>query len=182
MTDERAARDEAIEELRADRAHTDGLLDAIDRAAYETTGLGGGDWSPKDLIGHLESWDQHALDSIAAWRAGERSPIGVALESLGTDEVNRREVERKAVVPLEEVLTSAAGTHRALLDALASVSDDWWQGHQQGEDWLQGREQGEERSRGQMLGGVLGGSRGLFRHDPDHWPDLEAFAQEHPAP
>jgi DinB superfamily len=172
MTDERADRAEAIDELRDDRARTDMLLDAIDPTAYETTGLGGGDWSPKDLIGHLETWDQHALDAIAAWQAGERPAIGVALETLGTDEVNRREVERKAALPLEEVRTSAAGTHRALLDALASVSDDWWRSH----------EQGEERSHGQMLGGVLGGSRGYFRHDPDHWPDLEGFAEQHPAP
>jgi hypothetical protein len=172
MTDERADRAEAIDELRDDRARTDALLDAIDPAAYETTGLGGGDWSPKDLIGHLETWDQHALDAIAAWQAGERPAIGVALETLGTDEVNRREVERKAAVPLEEVLTSAAATHRALLEALASVGDDWWGS----------KEHGDERSHGQMLGGILGGSRGFFRHDPDHWPDLEAFAKEHPAP
>jgi DinB superfamily len=172
MTDERADRAEAIDELRDDRARTDALLDTIDPAAYETTGLGGGDWSPKDLIGHLDTWDQHALDAIAAWQAGERPAIGVALETLGTDEVNRREVERKAAVPLEEVLTSAAGTHRALLEALASVGDDWWGA----------KEHSDERSHGQMLGGILGGSRGFFRHDPDHWADLEAFAKEHPAP
>jgi hypothetical protein len=172
VTEERTERADAIEELRSDRARTDALLDAIDPDAFATPGLGGGAWSPKDLVGHLESWDQHALDSVAAWQAGERPPIAVALETLGTDEVNRREVERKAALPLEEVLTSAAGTHRALLESLASVSDAWWHAHEDGED----------RSHGQLIGGVLGGSKGPFRHDPDHWADLEAFAAAHPAP
>jgi hypothetical protein len=32
----------------------------------------GGYWSAKDLVGHLTSWEEHALGALAAWRRGER--------------------------------------------------------------------------------------------------------------
>jgi hypothetical protein len=169
MTDDHADRGLAIDEVRADREQTIALLDAIDRSALETPGLGGGDWSAKDLIGHLESWERHALDAIDAWERGEASPIGIALDTLGTDEVNRREVERKAALPLEDVRSSADRTHRELLDAFASFDDTLWNATTDG-----------DRTRGQQLGGILGGKRGLFRHDPDHWDELRSFAEEHP--
>jgi hypothetical protein len=173
MTDDAADRSQAIAEIREDRAHTVALLDAIDPETLATTGLGGGAWSPKDLIGHLETWEQHALDAIAAWGQGERPPIGVALETLGTDEVNRRAVERKAALPIEEIRTSAAATHRALVGALEAAGEDWWRTPAPDDPTY---------TRGQRIGGVLGGRRGLFRHDPDHWDDLTAFAAAHPAP
>ena len=171
MTDDVADRRQAIEETRADRERTLALLDAIATDAFEATGLGGGEWSPKDLLGHLESWEQHALDAIAAWDRGDRAPIGLALETLGTDEVNRREVERKAGMSAEQIRASSASTHRALLDAMQAATDEWWQ---------TSPDDGE-RTRGQRLGGTLGGELGLFRHDPDHWADLESFAVTHPA-
>jgi len=170
MTDDTADRRQALEELRQDRLRTNELMDAMDAAAYATAGVGGGDWSPKDVIGHLESWEQHALDAIAAWGADERPPIGVALETLGTDEVNRREAARKAALPVEEVLTSAAATHRALLEAIEAVSDEWWHAPADA-----------DRTHGQRIGAILGGELGLFRHDPDHHKDLGAFAADHPA-
>ncbi len=145
----------------------------VDRTALETTGLGGGEWSPKDLIGHLAVWEQHALDAIAAWDRGERPPIADALETLGTDEVNRRAVRAKAALTLETVRSDATRTHAALLDAIESFDE---------ESWSATPEADSGRSRGQHIGSILGGALGLFRHDPDHWADLEAFARDHSAP
>jgi uncharacterized damage-inducible protein DinB len=172
MTDEHADRRRAIEELRADRARTQELLDAIDPDAFETAGLGGGDWSLKDLLGHLASWERHALDAIVAWDRGAQPPIGDALRSFGTDEVNRREVARKADRTAEEVRSEAAATHAELLDAFERADEEWWNAP---------AVDGEAPTHGQRLGGILGGDLGLFRHDPDHWDDLTAFAKEHPA-
>jgi hypothetical protein len=172
MTDDTADRRQAIDEVRADRVRTLASLDAIDVGALATPGLGGGDWSPKDLLGHLESWEQHALDAIDAWSRGERPPVDVVLEALGTDEVNRREVERKAAIPVEQARASAVATHRALVAALEAAIDEWWGTPVLDDDG--------ERTHGQRIGGILGGARGLFRHDPDHWDDLEAFGAAHP--
>jgi hypothetical protein len=167
--DERVpGRQEAVETIRADRERTMDLIDALDPERFVATGLGGGAWSPKDLVGHLESWDQHALDALDAWARQRRPPIAEALEALGTDEVNRREVERKAAMGLAEMRSSAAATHARLLVAFEGLTDTQWE---------QPPRSDADRSMGAHLGGILGGSLGLFRHDPDHWADLEAFAR-----
>jgi hypothetical protein len=170
--DEVPSREEAIELARADRAHTLELIDRIATDALTTAGLGGGAWSPKDLIGHLESWEEHALGALDAWDRAEEPPVGRDLRTIGTDALNRREVDRKAERSLDEVRASARSTHARLLERFAALSDA---------RWAERAYPGDEATVGARLGGVLGGQRGGFRHDPDHWDDLEAFAREHPA-
>src|SRR5262245_33275249 len=119
MADEVPERDDAIRLARDDRARTNELLASIDPSAFETTGLGGGTWSPKDLVGHLETWEENALDALDAWDRGERAPIAAQVQSLGTDEFNRREVDRKASTPGDATRTSAAATHTRMLERFA---------------------------------------------------------------
>ena len=88
-------------------------------------------------------------------------------QSLDTDDLNRREVERKAGRSAAEVSASAIATHDRLLAALEALADTRWSAPE-GE--------GTDRTVGDRLGSILGGSRGFFRHDPDHWDDLAAFA------
>ena len=163
---------DAIAVARADRGHTLELLARISPDALTVTGLGGGEWSPKDLIGHLESWEEHALGSLEAWERSEEPPVGRALRTIGTDELNRREVERKATMSLEDVRASAQATHAGLLERLDALTDV---------RWAERAYDGDDATVGARLGSVLGGQLGGFRHDPDHWDDLEAFALEHPA-
>jgi DinB superfamily len=170
--DEVPTRDDAIRLAREDREHTVELLDGVAPDALTTAGLGGGSWSPKDLIGHLESWEEHALGSLDAWDRGEEPAVGHALRTIGTDELNRREVERKADRTVDEARASAAATHTRLLERLAAVTDD---------RWAEAPVAGDDATVGGRLGSVLGGRLGGFRHDPDHWSDLEAFAADHPA-
>ena len=172
MADDVPGREAAIRLAREDRERTIGLVASIDPSAFETTGLGGGTWSPKDLVGHLETWEESALDALDAWDQGEQAPIGAQLQALGTDEFNRRAVERKASMSADETRASAAATHARMLERFAALSDD---------RWTSAPIEGDDATVGARLGSTLGGEGGLFRHDPDHWPDLEAFAAEHPA-
>jgi hypothetical protein len=172
MADDVPARLDAIRIVRADRERTNALLASIDPAAFETTGLGGGTWSPKDLVGHLETWEEFALGALEAWSRGEPAPIGAQLQTLGTDEVNRREIERKAAMRADETRTSATATHARILERFGALGDDGWSGAPVA---------GDEGTVGGRLGSTLGGELGPFRHDPDHWSDLEAFAAAHPA-
>ena len=165
MTDGVPRRLDAILLVREDRAHTKELLDRLSPDAFVTTGLGGGTWSPKDLVGHLETWEQFALEAIEAIDRGEPAPI--TQQPLDTDERNRQEVERKAGHSAADISASAVITHDRLVVALGELADDRW-------DAPEG--DGSERSVGDRLGSILGGSRGHFRHDPDHWADLESFA------
>ena len=59
MADDVPGKTDAIRLAREDRDRTNALLASIDPAAFETTGLGGGTWSPKDLVGHLETWEEN---------------------------------------------------------------------------------------------------------------------------
>ena len=171
MADDVPGKNDAIRMAREDRDRTDALLASIDPAAFETAGLGGGTWSPKDLVGHLETWEENALEALDAWDRGERAPIGAQLQALGTDEFNRRQVEQKASATADATRTSAAATHARMLERFEAISDERWSSPVPGDGGTVGS----------RLGGTLGGDLGPFRHDPDHWPDLEAFAAEHPA-
>jgi hypothetical protein len=163
-------RDEAIRVVRTDRLRTRELLARLSARALTTTGLGGGDWSPKDLIGHLESWEQHALDALAAWSRGAVAPSDHALRTIGLDPFNLAERERKARWTAARSIDSAAATHRRLVAALRSISDEAW--------WAPPTKR-SRRSLGMHLGGILGGPAGPFRHDAAHHPDLEVFAAAH---
>jgi hypothetical protein len=165
MREELPGRADAIRLVQEDRARTRKLLDQLSAAAFVTSGLGGSTWSPKDLVGHLETWELLALDALDAIRQGEPAPI--TQQSLDTDELNRREIERRAGRSAEEIRASSSATFERMLEAFRVLSD---------EDWSAPEGADAERSLGDRLGSILGGSRGFFRHDPDHWDDLEAFA------
>jgi len=168
MTEDVPGRLDAIRLLREDRAHTTKLLRRLSPDLFVETGLGGGAWSPKDLVGHLETWEQHALDALEAIDRGEPAPI--TQQQLDTDALNLREVERKAGLSAEVIARSAATTHGRLLAGLEALPDERWNAPE---------DVGAERTVGDRLGTILGGSRGHFRHDPDHWDDLETFAGGH---
>ena len=169
MGDETVSRDDAIRMAREDRARTTELLGRLAPDARSEPGLGGGDWSPSDLVGHLESWEEHALSSLDAWQRDEIAPLEKG--PWDTDGLNRSEVERKAGRSADEMWGAAAATHERMLEAFAAIDD---------ERWAAPARSGDERSLGERLGSILGGDLGLFRHDPDHWRDLEAFAEQHP--
>jgi hypothetical protein len=170
MSEHVPGRLDAIHLLGEDRAHTTALLGRLSSDAFVTTGLGGGTWSPKDLVGHLETWEQHALDALDAVGRGEPAPI--TQQPLDTDALNLRAVERKAGRGPEEIAASASATHGRLLAELEVLSDEVWNAPEHA---------GTDRTVGDRLGSILGGSLGLFRHDPDHWDDVEAFAVAHPS-
>jgi hypothetical protein len=163
-------RKEALAIIRADRRSLLKLIDRLPARALSRTGLGGGDWSPKDLIGHLQSWEEHALEALAAWGRGQRAAIDRDLEALGLDGVNAREVKRKEGRRARDAFDQAAATHAALIDAIKAIDDARWDAPV--------RARGK-RTLGQRVGGILGGPEGPFRHDRAHLKEVTAFASAH---
>jgi DinB superfamily len=163
-------RTEAIRILERDRRTTLGLLERLPARAVTTRGLGGGDWSPKDLIGHLESWEQHALDALEAWARGDPAPSDVALRSAGLNALNRAEVERKSRWSVAKSTERATETHSRIVAAIRSLPDD---------RWLAPATRRARRPLGRSIGGILGGPSGPFRHDAAHHPDLREFVAAH---
>ena len=158
----------AVQILHAARAQTLDLIDLLPKAALTRAGIGGGEWSPKDLIGHLASWEEYALDALAAWDRGERAPIDELQFSLSTSRINRHNVERKATLSLARVRHDAERTHAELIAAIEGMSDARWRGPV------------TERGRKPLamrLGGILGGPAGYFRHDETHHSSLLGFVE-----
>ncbi len=67
-------RRQAIDELERDHQAIHRLLDGLpdDQWSLPAT-VGDGDWSVKDLIGHLASWEEIALERVAAVLEGTPS-------------------------------------------------------------------------------------------------------------
>ena len=168
-TAEPLSRREAIRVLEEGRARIEDLLDGLPPRAMTTPGLGGGTWSPKDLIGHLASWEEYALDALAAWERDERAPIDELQFTLSTSRINDQAVQRKASWSLARVRRDAERTHRELLDAIAGMSDARWSAP----TTSRGR-----KPLGARVGAILSGSR-PFDHDRSHLKSLATFVERH---
>lgn len=160
----------AIRVLEGGRARIDELLDRLPRAALGLPGLGGGSWSPKDLLGHLTSWEEFALDALEAWDRGERAPIDELQFTVSTSRINAQNVERKAAWSYARVRREAERTHERLLATIGGLSDARWRAPAT----PRGR-----RPLGARLGAILGGPAGPFRHDEAHLRSLAAFVADH---
>jgi hypothetical protein len=164
------ARDEAIHILSTQRAEVLALIARLPAGAGTEPGLGGGDWSPKDLLGHLESWEEHVLAALEAWSRGKRAPIDAALRGGGLDTVNAREVARKARRPFSAQLTSTIATRERLVMEIRDMTD---------ERWASMPTTRRRESLGYRVGQILAGTDQAFRHDEAHLPDLREFADDH---
>ena len=164
-------RRQAVNTLEEGRAQVERLLDRLPKTAMTKPGVGGGAWSPKDLIGHLASWEEYALDALTAWARDERAPIDELQFALSTSRINDQAVQRKAAWPLTRVIRDAERTHQELLDAIRGMSDARWAGPvtSRGRKALAAR-----------LGAILVGSSGaLFAHDLAHVKSLGMFVEQH---
>lgn len=146
------------------------LIDRIGPGAAIRPGLGGGEWSPKDLLGHLTSWEEYALAAMGAWRDGRTAPIDQALRELGLGGVNRRAVAMKADRSLATILREFDDVHGELVDALGAVPVDVWDAPPTTRS---------RRSLGERVGSILGGPGGLYRHADAHLPSLRGYVDQH---
>jgi DinB superfamily len=144
------------------------LYDALPVRARSTVGVGGGEWSPKDLLGHLESWQEYALEALDAWDEGHGPAIDAVIWSTSTSTLNRDAVARKAARRPADQRRRAQATHERLLGRLEAMSDARW------------RRPGTSRGRtpvGARLGVLLGGPSGPFLHAEAHLRELRAFVE-----
>jgi hypothetical protein len=163
-------RDEAMHILDEGHAAIAGRLRALGPARLDRAGIGGGDWSPKDLAGHLATWNQAALDTIEDALGGRPLRIDAALAREGLDGFNAGEVQRKASLTGPEALAELDRVHRQLVDAIGRLSDEAWTAPL---PHLEPR-----RSLGSKLGSVLGAPGQPFRHPFAHLGDLDGLPPE----
>jgi hypothetical protein len=164
------SRRQALRILEQGHRSVDELLRRLPRRAMTTRGLGGGEWSPTDLIGHLESWEEYALQALDAWDEGHGPAIDRELWSTSTSTVNHAAVAHKAGRSLPEMRRRADRTYAELVTRIDGMSDRRW------------RQPGTPRGRktvGERLGSYLGGPAGPFRHAEAHLKELRSFVEEY---
>ena len=171
-----ARADETPSRRRAMRMLDDGmrevfaLYDRLPARARTRPGLGGGEWSPKDLLGHLESWQEYALEALDAWQEGHGPAIDAVIWSTSTTALNGDAVARKSARRAADQRRRAEATHDRLMARLEKFGDARW------------RRPGTPRGRtaaGARLGDLLGGPAGPFRHADAHLRQLRPFVEEH---
>jgi len=166
------SRREALSTLREGQDRLAALLAQLsDEELAQPSALGGGEWSPQDLIGHMAVWEEVALATVEAWLGGERPPIEERFGSRETDEINARNQDRKHSWSLERIRTDSEGTHRRLVSAIEGMTEEQWTCAVPFEP------DGEQETLGEELGGVLGAPGRPFGHAFAHLPDLEAYVR-----
>ena len=154
-------RGQAIEMLEWSRARLMPFIDQLSDAQLrgKTSHVGGGEWSFKDLLGHLASWEENAL------RFAKGTPRRHAA-AMTTDEWNAAEIERKRNWSAKRVREQFDGIRAELIDLIGSMDDARWSEKVQ---TASGRS-----ALGLVLGKALvGGRHGLFAHDLAHLRDVE---------
>src|SRR5947207_15571026 len=109
-------RDEASAILRDGQERLDDLLGGMSEGdLLRPATIGGGDWSAKDLIGHMALWEEIALVTIEAWLGGRRPRVEEAFAPGNIDALNAWNQGRKLAWPAERVRADSGETHRRLL-------------------------------------------------------------------
>jgi hypothetical protein len=167
----RPTRADALATLEEGQARLDDLLGRLsEEELTRPATIGGGDWSAKDLIGHIAFWEEVALRVLDSWRREMPLNLAEAFAPGGTDGMNAWNQERKARWSLQRVQRDATKTHRRLLREMGRLSDEEWRS-------LVPSVTGRRSRLGTRLGGVLGAPKRPFGHAFAHIPDLEAYVR-----
>ena len=161
---------EAIDILEQGHGEIRRLLRRIPHHWMARPGIGGGDWTPKDLVGHLCFWEQNVLEALTAWDQGERAPIDREIYARSVGSINAEAVRRRSRHTLARVLRDWDNVHGELIRTLRRMPDARWENPAT----PRGR-----KSLGHRVGQLLVG-RGPFEHEEAHLKDLESFVAEIP--
>ena len=81
-----------------------------------------GEWSVKDILGHVTTWEEEALKAMPLILSGVRPPRYTRYG--GIDAFNAQTADQKRDMALSEVLRHLEETHRRLLDYLQGVPEE----------------------------------------------------------
>lgn len=111
-------KEELIDKIEQSHSEWESVLAEVGEERMTEPGVEG-DWSVKDLVAHLSSWQQRVLDRMDADTTGKQ------LEVLGqtVDEINVALYERNRELPLADVLAQARDTYDRFLERVRGLSE-----------------------------------------------------------
>jgi hypothetical protein len=128
--------------------------------------LGDGGWGVSDLIGHLASWEERALEVFRCARTGDPFQALIGIRSV--DELNERNVAAWRRRSPDRVRGDAREIHDRLAQELRDCSPAEWR-------TLVTMSTGRRHQLATLAGSTLGGPAGPFTHARAHVPDLGAY-------
>jgi hypothetical protein len=165
-------RDEALRTLDEGQHRLDELLSGVaqDDLVHPAT-IGGGDWSAKDVIGHVAIWEEAAVDAVADIRREEEPRIETYFRKQGgVDRYNAQTMPAIQGLSLDETRARAATAHETLLGEIRGLTDEAWTAPVP-------YETERRRTLGILLGSITGAPQRPFGHAFAHIPDVEAFVR-----
>jgi len=82
-----------------------------------------GEWSLKDIVGHIASWEAEVVTAFREIRDGKR-PALLEFNMAQLDQWNQDHVERKRNLDFWSLMEQLRGGRQRLLEELAAVSDE----------------------------------------------------------
>jgi len=80
-----------------------------------------GEWSVRDLLGHIATWEEEALAALPVILEGR--PLPRYASSGGIDAFNARDQDRKRGITIAELRQDLVATHQRIMAYLASVPE-----------------------------------------------------------
>ena len=77
-----------------------------------------GDWSVKDTLGHITTWDEKLLEKLKAMMEGQKTPRFPAINRF-----NAEQVERKRNMKLSQVLKELPHIHKRVMELAERVPE-----------------------------------------------------------
>jgi hypothetical protein len=111
-----------------------------------------GEWSLKDVVGHVASWEAEVVTAVRELREGKR-PALLGFDQSQIDRWNQDHVERKRGLNFWSVLEQLRGGRVRLVEELGGVSD---------EDLV---------AEGSVFGRLV---HSVVDHDREHWHEIAA--------
>lgn len=122
MASRGSARDRLIGRVHREWTAFEGSLESLPEAAFLETGVVG-DWSLRDLMVHITSWEEEALKAIPVILEDRRLPRYRQVYG-GIDAFNAMEQQAKAHLSLERVRADMQACHQRLLSHLTELTDE----------------------------------------------------------
>ena len=82
-----------------------------------------GQWSVKDILGHVTTWEEEALHYLPLIGQGDKPPA-YSKQYGGIDAFNAQMTEQKRGLSLSDVLRQLDETHRRLIDYIERVPEE----------------------------------------------------------
>jgi hypothetical protein len=156
-------KDEVITVVEASWRRLDSSVEGLDEAALLQPGVVG-EWSIKDILGHVTACDQLVVQYLERRRRGEPPP---ARDWTSVDEYNAREAAARQGWSPARILDEAAEVRDRLRALLAGLTDEEWE--------EQVTINAQQQRLGEWVGGELGGDEGPGTHAAEHAVEIEAW-------